>query len=237
MTSRLEIGVELFVVAFLLFAARPSTAQQCVGDGNGDSRVTIDEIVQAVGNALDGCGAPGGAVAITGTVANAGGESVRVWASGDSGAFRASETNPRSGAFTLLLPPGDSYVMGFGRYDEPDQMHFAGHMVFACGAGEDDHFFVGAGDPRVDLGEVAVDDDGSFARCQHAPPGQLDEDGDGVPDSDDPDYMCDDVGDQNHDGFYDDDMDHDGFHDDDMDHDGHHDDGHHDHHHMGGMPQ
>jgi len=54
MKSRLKIAVALFVTAILLPAASSSSAQQCVGDGDGDSRVTIGEIVQAVGNALEG---------------------------------------------------------------------------------------------------------------------------------------------------------------------------------------
>jgi hypothetical protein len=33
----------------------PPTAPSCVGDRNADDRVTIDELVEAVGNALNGC--------------------------------------------------------------------------------------------------------------------------------------------------------------------------------------
>jgi len=214
---------------FLIAAPSRSNAQQCIGDGNGDSSVTIDELVMAVDNALEGCSSSGGLVAVSGNVADAGSESFRVWAVGDTGTFRATEASPGTGAFTLLLPPGDSYVVGFGHYHGPDEMHFAGYMVFPCGPDDDDHFFIGPGEPGINLGIIVVNDDGSFARPQHGPPEQLDEDGDGVPDLEDPDYMCGDVGDHDHDGFYDDDQDHNGFHDDDMDHDGHHDDGHHHH--------
>lgn len=235
MKSYFDVAAALMVGGILLMASAPvSTAQQCIGDGNGDNSVTIDEVVMAVDNALEGCGLSGGLVAVSGTVTNAGSESFRVWAAGDSGTFRATETTPETGAFTLLLPPDDSYVLGFGHYDGPDEMHFAGHMVFPCGSVDDDHFFIGPDQPRVDLGAVAVENDGSFARPQYCPLAQLDQDEDGIPDLEDPDYVCDDVGDHDHDGFYDDDMDHDGFHDDDMDHDGHHDDGHH---HHGGSDQ
>jgi hypothetical protein len=91
---------------------------------------------------------------------------------------------------------------------------------------KDDHFFIGSGTHRVDLGMMSVADDGSFVRPEHGPLGQMDRDGDGIPDADDDDVDCDDVGDRDHDGFYDDDMDHDGSHDDDMDHDGHRDNDH-----------
>ncbi len=37
--------------------ARPVSAEPCPGDANGDHRVTIAELVQAVGASLDGCGA------------------------------------------------------------------------------------------------------------------------------------------------------------------------------------
>jgi len=206
----------------------------CTGDGNGDNEVTIDELVSAVGNALEGCGFSSGMVTVTGMVPMAGDEPYRIWATDDQGHEFHTDSNPETGRFTLLVPPDDWYVLGFGHFDGHAAMHFAGNMVFPCSAGEDDHFYVGHHDDLVDLGMMTLNDDGSFAHAEHNPLEQLDHDGDGVPDLDDPDIVCEDVGDEDHDGFYDDDMDHDGFHDDDMNHDGHHDDIHHGHHGGGG---
>lgn len=209
------------------FGAYGAVAQQCVGDADGNNEVSIDELVIAVGNSLEGCGAEAGLVAVSGSVSGeAGTDAFRIWATGDSGMLRYAETGP-GGDFTLLLPADDWYVLGFGHYHGHAEMHFAGNMVFECGGVEEDHFYVGPADHSIDLGEVIVADDGSFARPEHDPLDQLDYDGDTVPDRDDPDMDCHDIGDHDHDGFYDDDMDHDGFHDDDVDHDGHHDADHH----------
>ena len=49
-----------FLVGFAIFAglaAAPSRGEQlCVGDANGDGSIAIGEIINAVGNALNGCG-------------------------------------------------------------------------------------------------------------------------------------------------------------------------------------
>ncbi len=219
-------GLICLVSAMCLVAVPVTEAQQCVGDADGNDRVTINELVTAVRNALDGCGASTGLVAVSGTISSSNNDRFRVWATGDKGAVHQTETSPDSGRFTIHLPPDDWYVIGFGHFHGHAQMHFAGNMVFPCELGEDDHMFIAEGGPTIDLGMVVVDDDGSFARPQHNPLDQLDHDGDGIPDRDDGDMHCEDVGDRDHDGFYDDDRDHDGFHDDDADHDGHRDDGH-----------
>lgn len=110
-----------------------------------------------------------------------------------------------------MLPPDNSYVMGFEHQDGisgdmmnggmmDEEMHFAGFMAFACGAGESDHFFVSGRERTIELGTIMVRLDGGFARPGRNPLDQMDRD-----------------------GFYDDDMNHDGHHDDDVDGDGHHD--------------
>ncbi len=76
----------------------------------------------------------------------------------------------------------------------------------------------------MDLGEIRVRFDGSFARPEHNPLAMTDSDGDGMHDIADPDALCGDVEDTDHDGFFDDDLDRDGDHDDGMDMDGFHDD-------------
>ncbi len=225
------IGAIALTAAWML-SAPVATAQQCVGDGNGDNEVTIEELVSAVGNALEGCDFSSGMVTVSGLISDPG-ESYRVWATGDLGTAFLTDCDPDTGRFTLLLPSQDWYVLGFGHFHGHAEMHFAGHMVFPCEGGEDDHFFLGGGEHDLDLGTVSLNEDGSFARPTNNPLDLLDHDGDGMHDIDDPDMHCEDVGDHNHDGFYDDDMDHDGFHDGDMNHDGHLDDGHHGHHGQG----
>lgn len=222
MISQVRTTVLIAPLVVPLLIARQGNSQQCVGDENGDNLVTISEVVTAVNNGLKGCGFSTGLVEIVGALAVQGDDTFRVWAVGNSGRMYATETRP-GGDFTLLVPPDDSYVMGFGHFDGPGEMHFAGPMVFPCGDIEADHFFVGSDNRHIDLGMMALRDDGSFVRPQHGPLGQMDHDGDGVPDVDDDDIDCEDIGDGNHDGYYDDDMDHDGYHDDDMNRDGHHD--------------
>lgn len=213
----------LVAVASLLILASSARAQQCAGDGNGNNEVTVDELVTAVNNALQGCLLTTGRVAVTGSIASVVGGTYRVWAVSETGSVYAADADPDTGDFTLSVPAEDWYVMGFGHYHTPGEMHFAGDMVFPCGDFEDDHFFVSASNRHVDLGSVDVADDGTFALPEHNPLHQMDRDGDDVPDGDDPDTDCEDVGDHNGDGYHDDDMDHDGYHDDDMDHDGHSD--------------
>lgn len=221
-------GEKALLVMLIAFASSPAAqAQQCVGDANANNAVTIDELVMAVNNALEGCVATTGRVAVSGSVAATPNGLFRVWAVSETGEIYATETAAGTGRFTLLVPPGDWYVMGFGHYDNPGAMHFTGHMVFPCHGVEDDHFFVSATNPNVDLGSIVFDDDGSFAFPEHGPLHQMDHDADGIPDSDDSDIDCEDVGDHNGDGYYDDDVDHDGYHDDDFDHDGHVDGSHH----------
>jgi len=185
------------------------------------------------GSSGDGTGAGTGTVAVSGTVveADAGaaaltertpaGTGFRIRAIAAGGSVHETDANDR-GRFTLMLPPGDSYVMGFEHRDTAG-MHFGGYMAFGCGVAESDHFFVSGRERAIDLGTITVRRDGRFARPERNPLEQLDRDGDGLADARDPDARCADVGDRNHDGFYDDDMDHDGHHDDDFDRDGHHD--------------
>jgi hypothetical protein len=47
----------LFVALAVLFATTGSAGAQCCGDCNGDGRVSISDLVTAVNNALDNCGA------------------------------------------------------------------------------------------------------------------------------------------------------------------------------------
>ncbi len=186
------------------------------------------------GSSGDGTGAGTTAVSVSGTVAYEadgtgagiaprGSDTLRVRATGSSGAVHATEAND-GGHFSLMLPPNESYVMGFEHRDGMGgDMHFAGYMVFRCGDGESDHFLISDLDRSLDLGTIVIRRDGSFARPQRGPLGQMDHDQDGTPEDRDPDTRCTAVGDTDHDGFYDDDMDRDGHHDDDMDRDGYHD--------------
>lgn len=217
----------LIAVVLLPLVASSSRAQQCVGDADASGEVTVDELVTAVNNALLGCAVTTGQVAISGSVASTSAGRFRVWAVSEQGGVYATEADPVTGRFRFLVPPDDWYVMGFGHYHSPGEMHFAGHTVFPCREMQDDHFFVSASSPGIELGSVVVSDDASFATPERGPLHQMDHDGDGIPDSDDPDIDCEDVGDRDGDGFHDDDMNHDGYHDDDFDHDGHSDLSHH----------
>lgn len=177
------------------------------------------------------CGGGGGSnQPVSGTVASASGAAVRVKGilkgshvrvTGLSGLTYDAEPNSR-GRFALMLPDNDSYIMSFEHTDMTGT-HSAGHLVFGCGSSETDRFPVSGGKSTIDLGRIKVRNDGGFARPKRNPLKQLDSDGDGIPDSRDPDTSCVDVGDSNNDGYYDDDMDHDGHHDDDADGDGYHD--------------
>lgn len=144
------------------------------------------------------------------------------------GSVHEVDTDPMSGEFMLDLPIEECYTMSFTAHTGPGMMdEFHDFMVFECGPehmGEfDDQFCLSDGDGPVDLGEVTVHSDHSFAMPMHNPLEEVDFDADGNEDFHDPDYVCGNVEDADHDGYYDDDMDHDGFHDDDMDHDGFHD--------------
>ncbi len=177
------------------------------------------------GSSGDGSNAGVGGVAMSGTVATqaasgsaavAGApvETYRVRATGSGGAIFVTETDAGNGRFSLTLPANDSYVMGFDHQGESrDDMHFSGFMVFSCGSGESDHFFVSGRQRSVQLGIVVVSRDRSFARPSLNPLGQMDRDGDGITDQQDPDTDCVDAMDADGDGFYDDDMDRDGHHD------------------------
>lgn len=184
------------------------------------------------GSSGDGSGAPAAAVAVSGTVAAANGggttadliqtgDPFRIRATGSTGAIYETEADRTTGRFTLMLPPNDAYVVGFEHGDMMDAAtHFAGYMVFGCATNETDHFFVSGRERAIVLGTIRVRQDGGFARPERNPLDQLDRDGDRTPDARDPDTRCGDVGDRDHDGFYDDDMNHDGHHDSDMDRDG-----------------
>lgn len=195
----------------LIAAATAATAAACGGGGG------------------DGTGAGTAAVAVSGTVASetedeagaAPAGTYRVRAVGSSGRTYETDTDPDNGRFTLMLPADTNYLVGFEHREMMDrEIHFAGYMVFRCGDGESDHFFLSGREPDVDLGTILVGGDGGFARPGRNPLDQLDQDRDGTPDGRDADTRCADVGDDNHDGFYDDDMDRDGHHDDDMNGDG-----------------
>jgi len=201
-------------VISLLVIALTAVAAGC-GGGGGDG--TTGSSVAVSGNVATDVGAA--AAASTGT-----GETFRVRATSSAGSLHDTDIDSVTGHFTLMLPATDSYVMGFDHRDIMDgQMHSAGHMVFSCGSGQSDRFFLSGRERAVDLGTITVRPDGSFAQPGHNPLDELDQDGNGIPDSRDPHMQCIDVGDHNHDGFYDDDMNHDGYHDDDMNHDGIHD--------------
>ena len=160
-------------------------------------------------------------------------------ASGQAGTFRVramgrdcfiheADTNPETGSFTLRLPDDDCYTMSFTAHRGPGMMdEFWDYMVFQCGLEQEgkfhNQFCLSPGDIPVDLGEVTVHSDHRFAMPMHNPLNFVDSDEDGVMDFHDPDYVCGDVEDMNHDGYYDDDSHHNGFHDDDMNHDGFHD--------------
>ncbi|HEX9666212.1 MAG TPA: hypothetical protein VGA95_06575 [Thermodesulfobacteriota bacterium] len=152
-----------------------------------------------------------------------------VSALGRNGSIRESDTDPVTGGFTLNLPVDDCYTMSFTAHTGPGMMdEFWDFIVFQCGPehiGEfDDQFCLTTGNNPVDLGVITLHSDHSFAMPMHNPLEEVDTNGDGTMDFHDPDYICGNVGDADHDGYYDDDSDNDGFHDDDMDHDGFHDD-------------
>lgn len=50
----LRIALVIALVPTMVASTRPSAAQ-CLGDFNGDSKVTIDELITAVNNSLDNC--------------------------------------------------------------------------------------------------------------------------------------------------------------------------------------
>lgn len=152
-----------------------------------------------------------------------------VSAMGRDGSVHETDTDPVNGVFTLHLPVDDCYTMSFSAHTGMGMMdEFWDFMVYQCGPDHmgdfDDQFCLNSGDDPVDLGMITLHSDHSFAVPMHNPLEEVDTNGDGTMDFHDPDYICGNVEDANHDGYYDDDMDHDGFHDDDMNHDGFHDD-------------
>ncbi len=144
------------------------------------------------------------------------------------GSVHESNTDSATGEFMMELPVEECYTMSFTAHTGQEMMdEFLDFMVLDCGPehmGEsDDQFCLSDGDEPVDLGIVTVNSDHSFTSPMNNPLEEVDFDEDGIMDFDDPDYVCGNVEDDNHDGYYDDDMDHDGFHDDDMNFDGFHD--------------
>lgn len=195
----------------LLASALPLGCGGSSGDGSGSGSAAVavsGTVTAAASNGAVTVGGPAGIYSVRATTA--------------SGFSHETETEPVTGRFTLMLPPNDAYVMGFEHRDQ-SEMHFAGNMTFACGSGQSDHFFLNGRERAIDLGVIRVRDDGSFASAERNPLDQMDRDGDGTPDSRDPDVRCVDTGDADHNGYYDDDLDRDGHHDDDMDRDGHRD--------------
>jgi len=182
------------------------------GDGNN------------IGNGANG---PGGIQTrvVTGNVDTA---ALLVTAVARDGSIHEVDTHPVTGEFMMELPIEHCYTMSFMAHMGQGMMgEFIDFMVFECGPehmGElDDQFCLSEGDGPVDLGMITVHSDNRFAMPMHNPLEKVDFNSDGVMDFHDPDYVCGNVEDDNHDGYYDDDMDHDGFHDGDMDHDGFHD--------------
>jgi hypothetical protein len=176
----------------------------------GDGPICMVAIAVTVFAAACGGGSGGGtagapSVAVSGIVATdasgtaAGstgtGDTFRVRATSSRGSVHDTETDLATGHFTLMLPANDSYVMGFEHRDMMNgQMHSAGHMVFSCGAGQSDCFFLSGGQIAVDLGTITVHLDGSPAGPAANAPGRLDRNGNGIPDSCDPNTGCVDIG-------------------------------------------
>src|SRR5574341_2185776 len=165
----------------------------------------------------------------------------RVKAMGTDGFIHETDTNPETGGFTLSLSVDDCYTMSFTAHMGPGMTdEFQDYMVFECGPEQEgefhNQFCLSSGSTPVDLGEITVHSDHRFAMPTDNPLEVVDSDEDGVMDFKDSDYVCGNVEDMNHDGYYDDDSNRDGhhdddtnfdgFHDDDMDHDGFHDDNH-----------
>jgi len=141
------------------------------------------------------------------------------------GSVHEIDTDAATGEFMMELPVEECYTMSFTAHTGQEMMDESlGFMVLGCGpehVGEfDDQFCLSVGDGPVDLGILTVNSDHSFTSPMNNPLEDVDFDGDGIMDFHDADYVCGNVEDDNHDGYYDDDMDHDGFHDDDMDFDG-----------------
>lgn len=152
----------------------------------------------------------------------------RVTAVARDGSIHEVDTDAGTGEFMMELPAEECYTMSFTAHTGEGMMdEFMSFMVLGCGpehVGEfDDQLCLSDGGGPVDMGTITVQPDHSFASPMHNPLEDVDFDGDGVMDFDDDDYVCGNVEDDNHDGYYDDDMDQDGFHDDDMDFDGFHD--------------
>jgi len=151
-----------------------------------------------------------------------------VTAAARDGSMHEVDTHPVTGEFMMELPVDHCYTMSFMAHNGEGMMdEFLGFMVFECGLehiGElDDQFCLTDGGGVVDLGMIAVHSDNRFAMPIHNPLEEMDFNSNGVMDFHDPDYVCGNVEDGDHDGYYDDDMNHDGFHDGDMNHDGFHD--------------
>ena len=145
------------------------------------------------------------------------------------GSVHEIDTDSMTGEFMMELPVEECYTMSFTAHTGQEMMdEFLGFMALDCGPGHmgefDDQFCLSDGGGPVDLGIITVNSDHSFSSPMNNPLEDVDFDGDGMMDFQDPDYICGNVGDDNQDGYYDDDMNHDGFHDDDMNSDGFHDD-------------
>jgi hypothetical protein len=155
-------------------------------------------------------------------------ETFLVTAVARDGSIHEVDTQPLTGEFMMELPEEHCYTLSFMAHGGQGMMDESfGFMVFECGLehmGElDDQFCLSEGDGPVDLEMITVNSDNRFAMPMHNPLEEVDFNSNGIMDFHDPDYVCGNVEDGNHDGYYDDDMDHDGFHDGDMDHDGFHD--------------
>lgn len=152
-----------------------------------------------------------------------------VSALGRDGSIHEADTEPATGRFTLNLPVDECYTMSFTAHTGPGMMdEFWDYMVFQCGPEHigdfDDQFCLSSENNPVDLGVITVHSNHRFAMPMQNPLDDVDRNGDGIVDFHDTDYLCGNVEDANHDGYYDDDSNHDGFHDDDMNFDGFHDD-------------
>lgn len=138
----------------------------------------------------------------------------KVTATGTDSSIHDVDTDPETGSFTLDLPVDNCYTMSFTEHMGPGMTdEFLDFMVLQCPGSKDmlqDQFCLSSGNSPVDLGDITVHSDHSFAMPMHNPL-EVDSNGDGVPDFRTPNNSCGDVVSQ--DGhYYNDDPNHMGSH-------------------------
>lgn len=138
----------------------------------------------------------------------------KVTATGTDGSIHNIDTDPETFSFTLDLSVGNCYTMSFTEHMGPGMTdEFLDFMVLQCPGQAgilQDQFCISSGDSPVDLGDITVHSDHSFAMPMHNPL-EVDGNGNGVPDFHTPNNSCGDVVSQ--DGhYYNDDPNHMGFH-------------------------